>query len=190
MADLSDKQKAFVREYLKTLCATQAAINAGYSKKTAKQQGSRLLTYANISAAVERGRKRAEKRTEITLDRVLQELAAIAFVDPREAVKWGPKERKQKTRDGKIVLSNGVTILDSDDIPEDVARAISEVGNTKEGVKIKFHDKRAALVDLGKHLGLGEKTRDDAINNLADAFRKAGVVPESMPIATDKRGQK
>lgn len=71
MAKLTPKQKVFVAEYLKDLNATQAAIRAGYSERTAQEQSSRLLSNVIVKAAVEEAMQRREKRTEITQDYVL-----------------------------------------------------------------------------------------------------------------------
>lgn len=71
---LTPKQQRFVSEYLIDLNATQAAIRAGYSERTAKQQGSRLLTNADVQAAVAASQTKRENRTEITQDYVLTRL--------------------------------------------------------------------------------------------------------------------
>lgn len=68
---LTPKQQAFVNEYLIDLNATQAAIRAGYSEKTAKEQASRLLTKANVQAAVNAGKEKRAERTQIDADYVL-----------------------------------------------------------------------------------------------------------------------
>ncbi len=78
---LTAKQQVFATEYLIDLNATQAAIRAGYSKKTAESQGSRLLRNVKVKEHLsELGTKRSE-RCEITSDEVLQEIAKIAFVN-------------------------------------------------------------------------------------------------------------
>ena len=64
--------------------ATQAAIRAGYSAKTAKEQATRLLSNVHIAAAIAKARADRSERTGITADRVLQELARIAFFDIRK----------------------------------------------------------------------------------------------------------
>ncbi len=176
---LSDKQARFVGEYLIDLNATQAAIRAGYSEATAKQQGARLLTKADVRAAVADGQEKRAKRTEITADRVLQELAKIGFSDIRKAVKWGsrfverPEEtipagesleaqphggalkRRKRGNDGSDAFYvTSIELADSEELDDDTAAAVAEVAQTKEGVRIKLHDKRAALVDIGRHLGM------------------------------------
>ncbi len=78
------KQRRFVDEYLVDLNATQAAIRAGYSPKTAGQIGERLLKKVEIQTGVQEAMKARENRTHITQDRVLQELSRLAFFDPRK----------------------------------------------------------------------------------------------------------
>ena len=86
LSALTDKQRRFVEEYLVDLNATQAAIRAGYSKHTAQEQSSRLLSNVMVQRAVAEGRKCQQERTGITADRVLQEIAHIALADARELV--------------------------------------------------------------------------------------------------------
>lgn len=142
---LNPKQRRFVEEYLVDLNATQAAIRAGYSRKTARAQGSRLLTNAVIESAIQAGREALSRSTNITAERVLQELARIGFADIRN-----------------IFDVNGA-LLSPSDMPDDIARAVSSVevvtvskgeGMVEHVAKVRLADKRAALVDLGKHLGL------------------------------------
>jgi phage terminase small subunit len=74
---LNPKQTRFVAEYLKDLNATQAAIRCGYSERTAKQQGSRLLTNADIAAAVAAGQERLAGKLELTAEKVLKDLEEV-----------------------------------------------------------------------------------------------------------------
>ncbi|WP_414492385.1 terminase small subunit [Stenotrophomonas maltophilia] len=71
---LTPKQQRFVSEYLKDHNGTQAAIRTGYSAKTAKQQGSRLLADPRIQAAVRAGQKKVAKKAEVTVDSLMAEL--------------------------------------------------------------------------------------------------------------------
>lgn len=162
MPGLTDKQARFVDEYLVDMNATQAAIRAGYSEKTAEQIGHQLLKKTSVAEAVaEKQRKLAEK-TGVTVERIVAELAKIGFSDIRKAVKWnGHLIREEDNPDGGDVLviketrNNLVSLVDSEELDDDTAAAISEVSqNATGGVKVKLHDKRAALVDLGKHLGM------------------------------------
>lgn len=76
---LNEKQKRFCDEYLIDLNATQAAIRAGYSPKTANEQGARLLANVSVQARLQEALKKRAARVEITQDRVLKEFAAIGF---------------------------------------------------------------------------------------------------------------
>lgn len=71
---LTPKQQRFVLEYLQDHNGTQAAIRTGYSAKTAKQQGSRLLADPRIQAAVRAGQKKVAKKAEVTVDSLMAEL--------------------------------------------------------------------------------------------------------------------
>lgn len=147
---LNDKQAKFVAEYLIDLNATQAAIRAGYSPKTAEQQGSRLLSNAKVAEAVAAGQKRIAAKLEITAEMVAAELAKIGFANMADY----------------ITIVGGEPVVDLSDMTRDQAAAIQEVTveDFKDGrgedardvrrVKFKLSDKRAALVDLGKHLGM------------------------------------
>lgn len=160
--ELTAKQRAFVREYLIDLNATQAAIRAGYSEKTAYSIGEENLRKPEIAAAVEAAMKNRADRTDITADRVLKELAKIGFADIRKAIKWHSHlVNEEDNPDGgdiaviKTIVTNQVELVGSEDLDDETAAAISEISqNATGGIKLKLHDKRAALVDIGKHLGM------------------------------------
>mgnify|MGYP003637053091 CR=1 FL=1 len=147
---LTPKQEMFVAEYLIDLNATQAAMRAGYSKKTAEQQGSRLLTNVKVASAIAAAQAKRAGRTEITQDRVLAELAKLGFYDIRKAVRWGGVP--EVALDGSHIYP--VEMVPSEDMDDETAAAISEVSLTAQGVKIKMVDKLAALEKMGKHLGM------------------------------------
>ncbi|UVC14719.1 terminase small subunit [Mesorhizobium onobrychidis] len=159
MSDLTPKQVRFVEEYLIDLNATQAAIRAGYSAKTAKSQGQRLLTNVDVGAALAEAQQKRSLVTGITAERVLTELAKIGFSDIRNVVRWrsnvSAMVEDEETGEQRLAITNEVALINSDDLTDEAASCISEISQTeKGGLKIKLHDKRAALVDMGKHLGL------------------------------------
>lgn len=177
MAGLTPKQRKFVSEYLVDLNATQAAIRAGFSQKTARAQGQRLLTNVYIANAIAAAQAKREKRTEITQDRVVQELARIAFGNSRSVMSWGP---------GGLVLRN------SNDLNEDEAALVSEVRETttKDGgsMALKTHDKLKALELLGKHLGMFEKKPEDpAGSEECGVLVTPGLVSEEEWLAATKK---
>lgn len=152
---LNAKQERFVAEYLIDLNQTQAAIRAGYSPRSAEVQGSRLLSNANIKQAVSEAQAKRSKRTELTQDRVVNELARLGFYDIRKAVRWGenPGGTEGENADPNGLNIYPVSLVASENVDDDTAAAITEVSLTAQGVKLKMADKRAALESLLKHLG-------------------------------------
>ncbi|MEO1108274.1 MAG: terminase small subunit [Pseudomonadota bacterium] len=153
---LTAKQARFVEEYLIDLNATQAAIRAGYSEKTADTQGSRLLQNVKVQKAIAQAQAKRSKRTEISQDRVLEELAKVGFSDIRKAVNWGrsPVDTESENADPNGLRMFPVELTPSEEIDDETAAAVSEVSLTQAGIKIKMHDKLNALEKIGKHLGM------------------------------------
>ncbi len=141
VARLTKKQERFVAEYLIDLNATQAAIRAGYSQKTADRIGPELLGKTCVSEAIQKAMREREKRTEITQDSVLHELALIAFTD-RSAF-------ARVSGGGRIV-----ELTDTEDLSAEQRAVLAGVEETKYGIKVSTYDKVRALELLGKHLGL------------------------------------
>jgi phage terminase small subunit len=144
---LTPKQQMFIKEYLVDLNATQAAIRAGYSAKTAEVTGCRLLSYAKIKEELQLAMDKRSAKLEITAERVLQEIAKLAFCDPR----------KFFDDDGRIKPMS--------EIDDDTAAALAGietmhkvVGEESDGcivlTKIKMADKGQNLERLGRHLKL------------------------------------
>lgn len=140
MAKLTAKQQRFVNEYLIDLNATQAAIRAGYSKKTAFSIGTENLRKPAIQKAIQQRKQAREQRTEITQDRVIQELAAIGF--------------SKGTDYAKITPGGGVVFVSTDELTESQKAAVISIKETQNGTEIRLADKVKALELLGKHLGL------------------------------------
>jgi phage terminase small subunit len=155
---LTAKQQRFVDEYLIDLNATQAAIRAGYSARTARSISNENLTKPDIQSAIEKGMKARSSRVEITQDMVLRELAKIGFSDIRKVVRWG--ETQVRMVDGDegeaedMVPYHGLALIDSTEVDDATAAAIAEVSQGRDGLKVKLHDKKGALVDIGRHLGM------------------------------------
>lgn len=124
--ELTAKQRAFVRDYLIDLNATQAALRAGYSEKTAYASGAENLKKPQIATAIEAAMKNRADRTEITADRVLRELAKIGFADIHRAIKWqGTLVTEEDNPDGgDTLVTNNVTLVSSDEIDDDTAAAV------------------------------------------------------------------
>jgi len=156
---LTPKQERFVDEYLVDLNATQSAIRAGYSEKTAHSIGHENLRKPEIQALIERKRSKTAARLEVTRERVVNELARIAFSDIRSVVKWG--RIKLQASDGIPEVVYDIDLIPSEEISDDAAAAVAEVRKTREGLSIKLLDKKGALDSLGKHLGLFQAGDED-----------------------------
>jgi len=110
-----------------------------------------------ISARVQEIVGRAAERAGVSLERVLRELAAIAFSDISKAVTWGVQVREEEDEHGQRVkvITSAVSLVPSDRLDENTAATIAAVSQSPTGtLSIKMHDKLAALVALGKHLGM------------------------------------
>ena len=140
---LTVKQNQFCIEYIIDLNATQAAIRAGYSAKTAESQGSTLLRNPKVAERVNILKTERSESTGITAERVLEEYAKIAFADPNEFFE------SIKLKDGRKIVMMKDNILDSKSIG-----AISTIEPGPYGPKVKTYDKTKALDSLAKHLGL------------------------------------
>lgn len=160
LTSLTAKQRFFVEEYLVDLNATQAAIRAGYSKKTARFIGCENLTKPNIAAAIAKKKAERSARVQLDADRVLYQLKAIATSDIRDYLSYGPK---------------GVTLKDSRGLTNEQSAAIEEVTETvgskgRSTVRCKLYDKLKALDMAMKHLGsYAAEKRENSFTDEADA---------------------
>jgi len=149
MATLKGKQARFVEEYLKDLNATQAAIRAEYSVKTAYSQGQRLLKKVEVQKAIEEANKARSERTKIDSDYVLHRLAEIDRMDVldilhddgslRAVRDWPPIWRQYIG--GMDVLTSITRVNDETEI-ENILK------------KIKWPDKLKNLDLIGKHVNV------------------------------------
>ncbi len=142
MAKLREKQQLFVDEYLIDLNGTQAAIRAGYSAKTANEQASRMLTNVSIQQAISEKMAERSKRTGVNQDRVVQELAKIAFLKMTDVVDHNGKIKDDASEDDLSCIES-IKYKHSD----------TDTGSSTER-EVKTASKLKALELLGKHLGM------------------------------------
>jgi phage terminase small subunit len=138
------KQAAFIEEHAVDMNATQAAIRAGYSAKTAGWIGPQLLAKTHIAAAIAEKRADRSIRTEITADRVLQELARTAFHDPLSAF----------DAQGKLLPLHEIDPATRSAMMIEITEGFDGDGNPVTTRKTKFKDRDAALDKLCRNLGL------------------------------------
>ena len=139
---LTDKQKKFVEEYPIDLNATQSAIRAGYSPKTANEQGARLLANVSIQEAISKAMAERSRRTGINQDRIVQELARIAFVKITDVVD-PDGEINTNASDDDLACIESYKVEDSD-----------SVNGSSSKREVKLASKIKALELLGKHVGM------------------------------------
>ena len=154
MAKLTAKQQRFVNEYLIDLNATQAAIRAGYSEKTAFSIGTENLRKPLIQKAIQQRKQAREQRTEITQDRVIQELAAIGFA--------------RATDYAKIAPGGGVDFVSTEELTESQKAAVVSIKETQNGTEIRLADKLKALELIGKHLGMFDRNTNGIDQEIED----------------------
>lgn len=142
MAKLTEKQQRFVDEYLIDLNATQAAIRAGYSVKTANEQGAQNLAKVSIQQAIAEQMADRSRRTGVNQDRIVLELARIAFAKITDIVDSEGKIKSMAT-DDDLACIESVKYKGSE----------SETSSSVER-EVKLSSKLKALELLGKHLGM------------------------------------
>lgn len=135
---LTRQQQQFADEYLVDLNATQAAIRAGYSEKTARSQGQRLLTNVDIAKSIEEAMEARSERTQITSDSVVAELGGIAFTKLNETgiIKPGDKIRALELlgRHLKMFTDNVVHGVDSS-----LDKIMDHINDLDRGLPTKRH---------------------------------------------------
>lgn len=146
---MTKKQKLFCEEYLIDLNATQAAIRAGYSPETAYSIGQENLKKPEIRTRIEKAMAERSRRTGVNAERVVLELAKIAFVNA-----------------GMVIDATDAT-LKTDAALEDLAAIqsikVKDMGDMGIEREIRMADKLKALELLGRHLGMfNDKIRLDA----------------------------
>lgn len=179
VAKLTEKQKRFVTEYLVDLNATQAAIRAGYSPKSASRIAVELLNKTQVSAELQKRQTTLRNKLEITQEKVLEELAAIAFANGADFA--------------MVTRSGIVRIIPTEELPEEKRRAIASIKEGQWGTEVKTHDKVRALELLGKHLGVfdnGASAAAEQENNIFEVIDQStreeldtSEIPEIEPPA-------
>ena len=186
---LTEKQKIFCDEYLIDFNATRA-YKAAY--KNVKNDGaaaasaSRLLRNAKIQNYIGKKMKEREKRTEITQDKVLKELAKIAFANAADYARVVEKEYVEDIRDEKgnvigqeVKKYKTVEVETTDNLDKDKQAAIAGIKQGATGIEVKLNDKLKALELIGRHLGMfNDKIEVQGDINTNNPFR--GLTTEEL----------
>jgi phage terminase small subunit len=148
------KQARFVAEYLVDLNATQAAIRAGYSARTAEQQGCRLLRNAQVASAVTEGKAKQLAQADVSGTRVIEENRRIGLNDVRAF--FDPTGHLKPVQEWTPEMAAVVSRI------EIMKKPAGAGGHPDEVVKLWFWNKNQALELLAKHLGLLKSKEEEA----------------------------
>lgn len=164
--ELTDKQKIFANEYLIDFNATRA-YRAAYPNcrkdETAAAAGTRLLKKVNVIEYIKERMKAREKRTEVTQDKVLQELALIGFskatdyakvIEKQAYVEMNGVSVPLKDAEGNPVTYRDVQLTLTEELTEEQKRALGVIKRGRDGVEARPCDKVKALELIGRHLGM------------------------------------
>lgn len=157
---MTDKQKIFADEYLIDLNATRAYRVAYPSVKkdeTAAVNGSKMLRNTKVAKYIQDRMEERQERTEVTQDRVVQELAASAFAKATDYV---------EIRGGRVVIK------DTSQLEDNQIRAIAGIKEGANGIEIKLNDKEKALELLGRHLGMWNDKLDIKTPAIDDSIKE------------------
>jgi len=165
VATLTDKQEMFCREYIIDLNATQAAIRAGYSEKTAREQASRLLSNINIETRLSQLKKQRSNVVKVDAEYVLKRHHEIDCMDVADIMNddFTIKPLSEWPKCWRQTL-NGI------DVAEITSGEDGSIGVLK---KIKWPDKLRNLELLGKHVDVSAYSKDDADGNSNDKLVEA-----------------
>lgn len=167
---MTNAQKRFCDEYLIDLNATRAykvAYPNCKKDKTARANSSRLLTIANIKEYISKKQKEIEKRTEVTQDMVIKELAKIAFLDIRKLYTENGQLKNVAEIDDETV--GAISSLETLEEYEGYGNDREKIGETQ---KVKLLDKTKALELLGKHLGIFKETNINVNTNYEEYLKR------------------
>lgn len=141
----NERRERFCQEYCLSLNASDAARKAGYSPKTAKQQGSRLLTDVDVAERVDFLKNQLAARLKVRKDRALRELADIAMVNIGDFVVIEDAIITKRFKDGSIEEREGQRLRLRDDLPPELYALIQSITVYEDRISIKMWDKLKAI---------------------------------------------
>ncbi|MCF8012454.1 MAG: terminase small subunit [Clostridiales bacterium] len=141
---LNDREETFCYEYIKDNIGSQAAIRAGYSKKTATEQAARLLSKVKVKAFIDKLKRDRSQRTLIDADMIIKEIAKVAFVDVTDFIE----------QRGQLIRLKDLSEL------KDKTAAIKSIKMTEHGIEIKTHNKDRSLKELLDHVAIDKNEHE------------------------------
>lgn len=170
---MNARQRCFVEQFLLDPCAGRAARRAGYSPKTADRLGSRLLKNVEVAAAAKQAQEERAKRTKVDADRVVEELASVAFSrmgdfydkDSGRLLTVTEMRPEAQARLSSIKVLREKTHTTTD--------GVTETSVHESTLQIKLWDKLRSLELLGRHLGMfKDQVQHSGEVSLLDALRR------------------
>lgn len=146
---LTSRRLRFVEEYLVDLCATQAAIRAGFSPRTADVAGARLLRNVRVRQAIEVAKEERAHRVQLIADDVVRELMCLAFMDIGDA--FDDQGCLKPLIDMPKEIRRAITVIEVSELFAGLGEDRASIGYTK---KIKLSDKLRALELLTRHVNV------------------------------------
>lgn len=178
--NLTAKQSRFVELYLLTLNASQAALDAGYSPKTAYAMGAENLRKPEIAKAIQLAGQRLSERTQVTQKQLIAEWVKIAFTDLADFMTWGP--------DGAILKA-------MEELTPAQRAAVAEVSQTitKDGgtIRLKLHDKQKALSELAARLWpITQQVEGHHAVLVRVVYDEKPALPQGLDVPLSSNGQR
>jgi phage terminase small subunit len=183
---LTDRQRRFVEEYLVDCNAARAAVRAGYSPNAAEKAGYRLKKIPAVREALDAAFEVKRQGAEVDRERIIRELARIAFADISEFAAWD--ERGLSFKEASVLTPEQTACV------AEVAE--SGTGGTKK-LRIKLHSKTKAIEALCRLLGLYDEKGKAAGDRIFNIITKAPAPPQSpgaggqgqAPLAAKPQGE-
>lgn len=166
---LMSRHRAFVRHYVVHRKPMEACVAAGYKPSAVRRTAYDILKRDDVKAAIAEIEAEVQERTEVKLDEIVNELARIAFTGLGRFVSVGPDG--DPFIDFSKVSQEDIDLLSEIQV-DDVVEGRSEDKRTIRKIKIKPMDRLNALVTLGKHLGLMNKSEEEQVSSLTQALRE------------------
>ena len=174
----NSKYERFCQEYIVDNNATQAVIRAEYSKKGAKQKGSQLLTIVDIASRIRHLQENLSIESGIDAKRIVDELAKIGFSNIQDYI--------EEAEDGNEIKNLATLDRDLAAAVESIQIDVRHDGGDSKGytekTRFKLYDKKGALVELGKHLGIFEKDNRQKLDPVTDLIKEISGIGQGLQI--------
>jgi phage terminase small subunit len=184
---LTEKQTKFIQEYLLSGNATDAARKAGYSEKTANEQGARLLANVSVSAEIKKAQQLRKDKFELDEQKIINSLMDIAFADPMDFVELKKGSFVFKKSIAKAIMRGSNFNI----YPEYQTKEDKKQGIVRAKLALSSGDRKGALELLGQHIGMwGNKNVPDGAGDSGNNETALQRIQRIVRERSDRLGQK